>query len=180
MAKPSIETQVCDRLYVLRRYIFSRFNFNEEESEDVYGDTVLKIFQAIRKGNFKKEYPVDTYMRNCVWSVVIDRYRREGNSKRIRTSEHDYYFKTFIKSHEKKYEYSGEIKIFLERLECLTDICKKILMLLLFQGMSHDEIAETLDMPRGTISVHIHRMRKELGNIDLSKTRIRENIQMEK
>lgn len=168
-----IETQVYDRLPVLKRYVFSRFRFNEEESEDVYGDAVLKIFRAIRNGGFKEGFSLDAYMRHVVWSVAIDRFRVSSRLRDANTAEYDYHFKTTEKSTEKQYEHSSEIDRFLKKLECLKDTRKKILILLLFQGMDHNEIAETLNIPRVTVSVHVSRARKQFGDIHLNKVRER-------
>jgi len=169
----SIETQVCDRLPILKKYVFSRFRFNEEESEDVYGDAVLKIFRAIRNGGFKEGFSLDAYMRHVVWSVAIDRFRVSSRLRNTNTIEYDYHFKTTEKSAEKQYEHSSEIDRFQKKLECLEGIRKKILLLLLFQGMNHNEIVETLDIPRATVSIHVHRARKQFGDINLNKSRER-------
>lgn len=170
-----IETQVCGQLPILKRYVFSRFRFNKEESEDVYGDAVLKIFRAIRNGGFKEGFSLSAYMRHVVWSVAIDRFRISSRLRNTNTAEYDYHFKTIEKSPEKRYEHSDEIDRFLGRIEHVEGIRRKILILLLFQGMSHDEIADTLDMPRATVSTHVSRARKQFGGIELSKVRTREN-----
>lgn len=166
----AIEAQVCNRLYKLRNYINFRVT-NKTLADDIYSIAILKLWKIIKNGGFKKGHSIDSYMWLCAKSTVSDYFKKE-KSEQKRDDKYIYYCDAFAKSPEKEYEAREENELFMEKARKeLDENHKRILILLLFQNMKHYEIADTLGMNRNTVSTHLMRMRKRLGNIHLNKVR---------
>ena len=166
------EAQICDRLYKLRRYVNFRIT-PKEVAEDVYGDVIVKMWKAIRDEKFKATICVDAFMWRCAWCVLCDYYRREGREKRTDNGEYGYYLSTLTRDPEKEYEARTINNAFIESVAQLKAICRKVLILSLYQNMKHWEIANTLGISRSAVSTHLFRIRKELGGLHLNKVRTR-------
>lgn len=172
----NIEKQICDRLYKLKNYINSRVNL-KTEAEDLYSATVLKILRILRSGKFRKGGSLDAFMWICAKSTISDYFKKEGMHKRLLKDDYVYCINMFEKSPERKFEIKEENRMFLEKARRqLNNIYKRVLMLLLFQNMRHDEIADVLGMPRATVSKYVMKMRRELGNVHLNQVRTRMGI----
>lgn len=168
-----IETQICDRLYKLKNYISSRVS-SRVVADDIYGDTMLRIWRIVRNRKFKEGLSVDAFMWLCAKSVISDYFKKESSKKRNCVDEYGHYCDTATESLERVYEASVENEIFMEKARKeLNNICRRVLMLLLFQNMKHWEIADTLGIPRVTVSSYLMRMRKQFGDIHLNKVRTR-------
>lgn len=139
-----IETQICDRLYKLRNYIKGRVGTGEV-AEDLYGEALLKILKKAKSEKIKKDFPsLDTFMWLCARSVISDYFKAKDRQQRLLKDDYAYCVNTLEGSPEKKYEISEENKTFIEMArKKLSDDCRKVLILLLFQNMKHYEIAET-------------------------------------
>ena len=169
----SIETQICDRLYKLKNYINSRVS-SRVEAEDLYSDTVLKILRIVRRGEFREGNSVDAFMWLCAKSVISTYFKTKNLRNQLLKDNYVYCIRTSERSFGKAYEASEECKAFIEKArKKLSDVYKRVLMLLLFQNMRHDEIADTLGMPRATVSKYIMKMRERLGDVYLNKARTR-------
>ena len=168
--------QICDHLPKIKRYIESKVGPGAE-AEDIYGETIIHILKNIKNGNFKKELSTTTYFYRCAQSTIVDHFKRKNQAKRSNSDDYECYINTFTKSPEKEYELREQNELFMKqaRIE-LNDITIKSLILSLFQEMKHHEIANTLGIPRITVSSQLHRARKKLGNIHLNKTRIRNSL----
>lgn len=167
-----IEKQICDRSANLKKYIEYKCHGNKQLAEDLYSETMLKILTGVKIEKLKNNYSLDGYMGFCAKTVISCYFQTEATRKRLRNTNYVYCIATEEKSPEKNYETEAEIKGFMKKVDKKLGVtCKKIIMLLLYQNMNHEEIASTLDKDRGTISSHMLRMRRILGNIHLNKYR---------
>lgn len=168
----NIETRICDRSFRLKRYIESKCRGQKELAEDLYGDAMLKILTKVRIEKFKNDSSLDGFMLICAKTVISNYFKTESIHKRIIDNNYIYCVNTSEKSPEKKYEIKEKIKRFMEKIEKkLNNTYKKTLFLSLFQNMNHNEIAYTLGICRETVSIHLLRTRKKLGNVHLNKYR---------
>lgn len=159
-----VEKQIYERLPLLRRYVMSRLRGSMEQVEDI---------EFIRNGDFKVGYSIDGFMKKCALNEIFDYYKERNRLKRTHSDEYEYHFNIATKSPEKEYEIRMENETFMKRVEKLRIVYRKIIILLLFQNMKHCEIANTLGMPRATVSTHFLRIRRKLGDIHLNKVRTR-------
>ena len=177
MIASSIETQVCNRLYKLRNYIKSRIGI-PELAEDLYGEAVLIILRKVRSEKLGKDFSsLDAFMWICAKTVIHDHFKTEGVRKRLLEDDYVYCVNMCERSPEKAYEIKEEIKIFMEEVrDKLSSVYRKTLILSLFQNMDHNEIADTLAIPRVTISTYFLRMRSRLGGVHLNQVRKRKSL----
>ena len=169
----NIETQICDHLHKLRNYIKGRVGIGEL-AEDLYGKTVLKILRKVRSERLRNDsFSLDAFMWACARTVISDHFKTEGVRKRLLEDDYVYCINTHERSPEREYEAKEENKKFMEKARVeLNSVYRRTLILLLFQNMNHDEIADTLAIPRATISTYLLRMRKRLGGVHLNKVRV--------
>lgn len=169
--RQKIEAQICDRLYKLKKYIDSKVG-KGALAEDLYGDAVLKVLKKVKIEKIKNDYSLDVFMILCAKTVISDYYKKERMHKQLLENEYVCHISTIEESVEKEYEIKRENKKFMERIrEELDDMCRRILVLLLFQNMRHCEIADVLGISREMVSSRIMRMRNKLGDVDLRKFR---------
>lgn len=170
----SFEAQLCERLHKLKRYIEFRVGGSGAEAEDVYSKAIIRILEAIKKGWIKETDGVATYFYRCAHSTIVDHFKRKNQVKRTKADNYEYHVNTFVESPEREYEASVRNNLFMERMgEELNGVTRRALALSLFQEMKHNEIAETLGIPRATVSSQLNRAREKLGDVHLNKTRIR-------
>lgn len=173
----NIETQICNRLHKLRNYINSRVS-SGAIADDLYGEAVLKILEKVKGERLRKGSSLDSFMWMCARSVISSHFKTEGVRRRLIENDYIYCINMYERSPEKVHEVKEEIKIFMEEArEKLSSVYRKTLILLLFQNMNHNEIADTLVIPRATISTYLLRIRRRLGDVHLNKIRVmaREN-----
>lgn len=156
---PHIEAQICARLRTLKKYISIKVD-SAAEAEDIYGETVLKIWRIIRSGKFKEGYSIDAFMMWCARSCVGNYYQNKNRYSFFVRNEYVHHHNTFARNHEREYEIAVENRMFIEKvMRVVSAVYRKVLILLLFQNMRHWEIAETLGISRVTVSGYLFRMR---------------------
>lgn len=164
-----IETRMYERLHVARGYVFARCL--RPDAEDIYGDTVVKIWEILRAGQVKKDGNLDAFICRIAHSVLCDYYKRQRTDKRNCNEQYIYHCTPTTRSPEREYEAKQENHIFLKKLGTLKSLYRKVIILLLYQSMKHWEIAYVLGIPRGTVSTLLFRARQKLGDIHLGKVR---------
>ena len=132
---PHIEVQICARLRTLKNFIISKTD-SVPVAEDIYGDTVLKIWRIIRSGKFKKGHSIDSFMWHCALNSITDYYRKEKRYNFFARNEYAHYHNNLARSPERNYEMAMENRLFIEKvMSVLSAVYRKILILLLFQNM---------------------------------------------
>jgi len=168
----TLEKQICDRSAKLKKYIEFKCQGNKELAEDLFQDTMLKILAEVKVEKLKNNSSLDSFMSKCAKTVISCYFKTEAIHKRLLSDDYVYCISANEKSYERNYEIKEEIKDFMRKAETqLGNTCRKIIMLLLFQNMNHFEIASTINKDRRTVSTHLLRMRKRLGNVHLNKSR---------
>lgn len=143
-----IEAQICDRLPKMKAYIMSKCNLREE-AEDIYGDMIVRIWKIIRNGGPRGGYSNDGYIWNSAKFAIGDYYRKERKMKRNH-DEYGYHLPASMRSFEGEYEASI---VFMREIEKLSPVYRKVLILLLFQNMGPNEIADTLRISSNAVSL---------------------------
>lgn len=170
-AMTNIETQICERLHKLKNYIKGRVG-TSEVADDLYGETALKILRKVKREKTNNGHSLDAFMRICARTVISDYFKKERIRKQLLKDEYVNRVRTFKEGPDKEYEVREENNKFMERARKeLSSAYRKALILLLFQNMNHYEIADTLGIPRVTISTYMLRMRRRLGDVHLNKAR---------
>ena len=157
-----LETQICKQLSRLKSYARALCDGNETEAEDLYSESIIQIWKAIRNKNFNGSISIYSYMKRCMWSVFITQYRRDSRMKRILDDRAKKQFKMVIDGVETDYEAAVEQRELINRIRGFRNLERLVIILRIFQDMGYAEIAEMLRMNSSTVRAHIHKLRKRM------------------
>ncbi|MCH2081817.1 MAG: RNA polymerase sigma factor [Saprospiraceae bacterium] len=136
---------------------------NNDDAEDLYQDTALRIITNAEKynpGTNFKAWAV-TIMRN----IFINNYRKKVRRNLIIDQTPNNYF---INSGDKAVENNGETQVsYDELLGMVNELSEdfRVPFMMAYQGFKYDEIADELDSPLGTIKSRIFFARKKLQKL---------------
>jgi RNA polymerase sigma-70 factor (ECF subfamily) len=135
---------------------------NEADAEDVLQKTLLGAFQ--RADAFQGRSSVKTWLT----SILLNQAARHHRSA-YRRQERE--VTNLPEAHAAAEAGDGaapraedmDIRMDVEAaLECLSEQHREVIVLREFQGLSYEEIAGVLDVPRGTVESRLHRARRKL------------------
>jgi len=136
-----------------------RYIKNEDEAEDVFQESFVKIFLNISK--FRRESSLETWMRRIMTNTALKHLK-----KSINRYEHVDIEEAFDLN--ENFSISGEEKILQEDLLKIIDKLplgyKTVFNLYAIEGYSHKEIAEQLEISENTSKSQLARARKYLQN----------------
>jgi len=161
---PHIEKEICVRLRTMKNFISSRTN-SVQVAEDIYATACVTIWRKIRNGEFRDDGgSIDSFMWWCARNAINDYYRKEKKFISFTRDEYIHYSVMFARNSEREYELTIENRLFIKKaMKKVSVVCRKILLLLLFQNMKVHEIGEILNMPSSTVSQYLRGMRSKFG-----------------
>lgn len=138
-----------------------------EESLDIVQDVFFKVWKNIR--NFRGDASLSTWLRRitvneCLnWQRRWKRRFRRHHQPLERDDAGDYpELGTEDYQPEKLYQQKELEQILWEKMEALPEDARTVLVLKEVEGLSYDEIADTLHIKRGTVSSRLFYARKKL------------------
>jgi RNA polymerase sigma-70 factor, ECF subfamily len=149
-----------DRIYNLCRNMLG----NTHEAEDAAQDTFLKAYQRLK--DFKPEAALYTWLYRIAVNTCLDYKKRPlWESFFRKTDEYEEYISEPLSdgpSPEKLYE-SKQLGIALRKsLGKLSLKLRTVIVLKEIEGLSYEEIADILEVSKGTVKSRISRARDEL------------------
>jgi RNA polymerase sigma-70 factor (ECF subfamily) len=127
---------------------------NHSEAEDAVQDVFVELWKSAERFDPKlsseKSFIVMIARRR-----IIDRLRRY--TRRIDTHSVEDDLVEPASDEHRDIERSAEATMAARALEDLPEARRRVLELSIYQGMSHSEIADAIDMPIGTVKSHITR-----------------------
>lgn len=147
--------------------ICNRFANSKDDAAVLLNGAFLKIFQNIKKQN--PDIPFMAWARRITVNHCINEYRKnKTRSKHIDIAEDnelDYHANSIIPSQNEKGEYPPEtLKRVRQEILNLPNTTQEVFQLFVFEGLSHQEIAQNLGMKEGTSKWHVNNARKILKN----------------
>ena len=145
---------------------------NREEAEDLAQEAFVKVFGMLERYN--PTYAFSNWLFKITSNLCIDSMRK----RRIQTLPMDSPIQSDKGEYERQYESPTDnpevLAVKSERMDMLMAAIKRLpehyrIMILLRhqENLSYDEIANTLDVPLGTVKARIHRAREMLkGRLD--------------
>ena len=134
--------------------IILRMTNDYDASQDLTQETFIKVFMNIRK--VKSVEHLRPWMCAIARNVVRDYFRKVKRSSTISLeSIKDFHGQSDTAQVRRR-------MIIQNALAQLTEKDRMMLTLAYYQGMSHNEIAETMKMKASNIKIGIHRARKRL------------------
>jgi RNA polymerase sigma-70 factor (ECF subfamily) len=160
---------------------------NTEDAEDALQEAFIKAFRAIADKQFEERSRFSTYFYRIVYNTVIDFYKKhksktysliniddrrrndEGELTDITSFEMEidrnkYYMSGVFETDRKALdgELQGIVNLYLEEIP---EKYSTILTLFYINDLSHEEIAQTLRLPLGTVKNRIFRAKERLKEL---------------
>ncbi len=163
---------------------------NTEDAEDSLQEAFIKTYRAIVDNQFEERSKFSTYFYRIVYNSAIDYYKKHKakNFNLISIDEphkdgDEEYDNSFVETKIDMDKYSGssvfstdkktfanEMQMLINKyLELIPEKYSAILTMFYINDLSHDEIAEALKLPLGTVKNRIFRAKDKLKEIILGK-----------
>jgi RNA polymerase sigma-70 factor (ECF subfamily) len=162
----NFEHTALPHMAVLHNYAFY-LTMNSENAKDLLQDTYIKAYRFWN--NFEKGTNVKAWLYQIMKNSYINCYRKETREpKKVEYKEYHSPYNTiketsFAHKHvlNKTYDeiFGDEIA---RSLKSLNDSFRDVIVLSDVEGLSYEEIANTVDCPIGTVRSRLHRGRKLL------------------
>lgn len=140
---------------------------NREEAEDLAQETMLRAFKAI--GRFRQDSKFSTWLHRIAVNLTLNRLKKksikaQSLSVTAPDDEQDRWMEIPDETFgPEKRLLRAEMRHAMEAaLARLSDNLRAVFILREIHGMSHDEIAETLESTSKAVRVRHHRAKKEL------------------
>ena len=127
-----------------------RYARDEDEAKDILQDGFIKVFEKI--DNYSFEGSFEGWMRRIIVNTAIDTYRKR---KRELSQNEELYKNTYKEFNEyddtdyNPYE-SISIKDVVGAMQLLSPAYRAVFNLYIMEGMTHKEIAASLEISEGT------------------------------
>jgi len=150
-----------EKYYRMMTKIVLRNNGTEDEAKDVYQEALLAFWQKAVSGKLVLTSKISTYL----YSICLNQWRKELDRKSRLSSEEvdseDY------QAHDAK----ERLKIVMDCIEELGDVCKKVLTYYYFDGMGMQDIAEKMGFANtDTAKTKKYKCKKKLDSLIKSKS----------
>lgn len=137
-----------------------RFTKDQEESEDLIQDTVLKALTY--RDKFKQNTNLKGWLYTIMRNTFINNYRKAQRAKTTHDDTKELYYLNVADNHtfnspDSSYEYK-------DIMNCMNGVKKDLLVpfKMHVDGYKYHEIAECLEIPIGTVKNRIFHARKEI------------------
>ena len=164
---------------------------NREDAEDSLQEAFVKTFRAITDKQFEERSKFSTYFYRIVYNTALDYYKKHklrnynllkiDEPSRLGNDDEKILDNFELKIDDANYEVSGafitekrtldgEMQLMVDRfLEQIPEKYATILTLFYINDLTHEEIAQTLRLPIGTVKNRIFRAKDKLKEVMLKK-----------
>jgi RNA polymerase sigma-70 factor (ECF subfamily) len=163
---------------------------NNEDAEDSLQEAFIKTFRAIVDNRFEERSKFSTYFYRIVYNTALDFYKRhksknynlismDSGFNKPESDEGDDFRNIELQIDEGKNGtqrgtdskvMEGELQDFVNRfLGAIPEKYSVILTLFYMDDLSHDEIADVMHLPLGTVKNRIFRAKEKLKEMMVSK-----------
>jgi RNA polymerase sigma factor (sigma-70 family) len=182
-ADASFEQIVRDHQEMVFRTLI-RLTGTREHVDDLAQEVFLRLYRALPA--FRGEALLSTYLYRIVANVAQDEWKRRRRNDRplVSISEEDAGWEDRLPHPgsnaeqqfvEREFRYSVE-----QQLQLLSPVERTVLVLYHQEERSYEQIAQSLQLPLGTVRTHLHRGRKKLREAIAQQQERERNIAWQK
>jgi RNA polymerase sigma factor (sigma-70 family) len=130
------------------------FNGNEALASDAAQDVFIKVWEYL--DTFRNESKISTWIYRIAVNTCLLHLRKQSTKNEKLTD-------TFPTTATELYTFEEEEKL-QKMYVCISklDEKNKVIILMVLQGISYEEIAEVIGITEGTLRVKIHRIKNDL------------------
>ena len=147
-----------DRIFNLCVYMLQ----NREDAQDTAQDVFMKAYRGL--ANFKQESSLYTWLYRIAVNTCLDR-KEKPQLEPLDDESFIAELPSTEPSPEQLYESKEASRIVQAALQKLPDSLRAVIVLKEMEELSYEEIAETLQIPLGTVKSRISRAREELRSL---------------
>jgi RNA polymerase sigma-70 factor (ECF subfamily) len=144
---------------------------DEEQAQDVVQEAFLKAYSSL--GRFEGRSSFYTWLYRLVFNLCIDTKRRDRSGNRVEWTEEQSLdlapgtpaanaADPESTGPSAEFERSELRELMARAIEALPDDARRTLVLREVDGLSYAEIAESLDIPKGTVMSRLHYARRRV------------------
>tara|TARA_B100000809_G_C14984756_1_gene475832 strand:- start:178 stop:744 length:567 start_codon:yes stop_codon:yes gene_type:complete len=148
-----------------------RYTKNTDEASDILQDSFLKIYE--KRNYFNPECELGSWIKRIVINTAIDHYNK---NKKMVLIEDDTYFETDIETDIELESTEGIKEKLLLTLQLLPEGYRAVFNLYVLDNLTHQEIADYLNISVNTSKSQLSRARKMLKNLLEEKNIITKTI----
>ena len=152
-------TALVERHHVALWRLFRRLGLDAHAAEDCVQDTFVRLLRSAP--SYRATAPFRAFLRRLARNALVDwtRRRKEGS-----VSLRDPSDPALLERPAREAESPMDVRAAVERLSWKL---RDVVHLSVFEGLSHAEVAERLEIPEGTVKSRLHhalrRLREALG-----------------
>ena len=138
---------------------------SREDAQDCAQETMLRAFKAF--GSFRRDASFSSWITRIAMNVCTDalRKRRSVVSLDAMREETNFDLPDAAPTAYARLEQKERMRLLREGLDELPEEMRQIIVLRDMRGMSYEEIADTLELPLGTVKSRVSRAREKLSGI---------------
>ncbi len=158
------DERMLDHLYkkyyrMMTKIVLSN-NGTEDEAKDVYQEALLAFWQKAASGKLVLTSKISTYL----YSICLNQWRKELDRKSRLSSE------TVDGEAHQKHDDKERLKIVMDCIGQLGDVCKKVLTYYYFDGLGMPDIAKKMNFANtDTAKTKKYKCKKKLDSLIKSK-----------
>ncbi len=140
---------------------------NSDDAKDLYQETSMRAL--INRDKFRPDTNFKAWMFTIMKNIFINNYRKKVKSKTIIDSTDNMFY---INSGSNSTTNSAHSDIVMDELMGMMDEIEENLrvpFMMHYQGYKYQEIADTLELPLGTVKSRIFFARKEMRQLILAR-----------
>lgn len=130
-------------------------------AEDVVQETMVKAWRSL--GEFRGDSSTRTWVLRIAHNTAIDVLRRRREQAMAPEDLHDATDGTTLDDPARRAAGRAEMELLREALASLDELSRSIVVLREIEGLSYQEIADTLEVPVATVKTRLLRARRTLG-----------------
>jgi RNA polymerase sigma-70 factor (ECF subfamily) len=167
------QRKIYEYLYSPMMIVCLRYADDKQEASDILQDAFLKVFDKI--GLYNDEGSFEGWVRRIIVNTSIDAIRKK--KKEILSDDTSIYQNTEIEDDDADTSpYEGiDVNDVVEAMQKLSPVYQAVFNMYVMDGMTHQEIADNLNISVGTSKSNLSKARQKIKKILIEKLQSNEH-----
>jgi RNA polymerase sigma-70 factor, ECF subfamily len=130
-------------------------------AEDVVQETMIKAWRSLP--DFRGDSSTRTWVLRIAHNTAVDSLRRRRERSTAPDEMQDSQDVTSVDDPARRYAGRADVELLRAALASLDELSRTVVVLREIEGLTYQDIAETLDIPVATVKTRLLRARRKLG-----------------